>query len=150
MSTVRRIIEAKGHKVYSTVADASVFDAVQEMCGRRVGALLVLEDDMPVGILSERDVMTRVILVCRDPGAIRVEEIMTPHLVCIDIDRPIGEAMGVMTECHCRHLPVVDDGEIVGIVSIGDLVSWLSQDQEYEIRILQEYIGGSHPMSVPG
>jgi CBS domain-containing protein len=145
MSTIRDILETKGSRVYATAPEATVHQAVDEMCRHRVGALLVLDEQTPVGIVSERDVMTRVVLRRLDPAVVRVAAVMTGRVVCIELDRSIGEAMAVMTERRCRHLPVVVDQKVVGVVSIGDLVRWASRDQDYEIRLLHEYLEGRYP-----
>ena len=145
MNTVREVLEAKGPVIHSTTPDATVLQAVREMCCAHVGALLVTARTAPVGIVSERDVMTRVVLEQRDPATTRVNDIMTREVVCIDIDRPIQEAMALMSERGCRHLPAVVDGRVVGVVSIGDLVRSMSRDQEYELQELHEYIAGRYP-----
>ncbi len=146
MHTVGDILDEKGRNVLTTASDATVLAAVDAMCGAHVGALLVCEGDRPVGIISERDVMARVILARRDPATTRVVEVMTSEVVCIDADAKAHEAMAVMTERRCRHLPVVAGGRVAGMVSIGDLVRWASREHEYEIRMLTEYVGGAYPL----
>jgi CBS domain-containing protein len=145
MKTVGEILETKGRDVYSTSGEATVLQAVDEMCRVHVGALLVREQKVPVGVFSERDVMTRVILRRRDPAKTPVADVMTRNVVCIDVDRSIEEAMAIMTEQRCRHLPVVIDEKVVGLVSIGDLVRWVTRDQEYELRMLYDYVEGRYP-----
>lgn len=142
MSTIREILEIKGHTIHSIAPGATVLDAVDEMCRTHVGALLVTAGGEPLGIISERDLMTRVILARRDPGSTTVAEAMTKQIACIGLEGSVEEAMAVMTERRCRHLPVVVDCKVVGIVSIGDLVRWTSRDQEHEIRMLHEYVAG--------
>ena len=146
MSTLGPILEAKGHDIYATNVTATVDEAVSEMCRVKVGALLVLDEHRrPVGILSERDLLTRVLLAHEDPHTTIVSNVMTRDLTCIELDRTITEAMALMTNMHCRHLPVVVGGDVVGIVSIGDLVRRVSVEQEYEIRALHEYVEGQYP-----
>ncbi|WP_437276544.1 CBS domain-containing protein [Sorangium sp. So ce375] len=142
MDNIGEILNRKGRNVYTIPPDATVFEAVQSMCMRRVGALLVSIDGSPSGIISERDVMARVILARRDPAETPVAEVMTCEVVCVEPSTPARQAMAVMTERRCRHLPVVQDGRVVGMISIGDLVHWISREQEFEIRMLTEYVQG--------
>ena len=145
MITVSEVLKAKGHQVHSTQPDTTILHAVDAMCRAHVGALLVVERSMPVGIISERDVMTRVILARCDPAKTKVGDVMTTDIVCIGVDCSIEEAMAVMTERRCRHLPAVVDGRVVGIISIGDLVRMASKSHEYEIQLLHEYLAGRYP-----
>ncbi len=145
MSSVREVLEAKGRTVYSTRPDATVSDAIVEMCRVKVGALLVLEEELPVGIISERDLMIRVLLKRLDPEDTKVEAVMTRKVVCIPLDAAVEEAMAIMTNRRCRHLPVVVDKKVVGMLSIGDLVRWASRNQEFEIRMLHDYVEGRYP-----
>jgi CBS domain-containing protein len=144
METVGDILDDKGRQVHFITPQATVFEAVEMMCARRVGALLVATTSATYGIISERDVMTRVILERRDPATTRVEQVMTAAVACVRPDTPAREAMAIMTERRCRHLPVVTDGGIVGLVSIGDLVRAASQEQEFQIRMLTEYVHGGY------
>jgi CBS domain-containing protein len=145
MNSVRCVLETKGYAVHTTAPMSTAIAAVDEMCKRHIGALLVMDGASPVGILSERDLLTRVLLTRKDPATVRVAEIMTTNIVCVDLECSIEDAMSVMTEHRCRHLPVVEDGKVVGVVSIGDLVRCVSQDQEFEIRALHEYVEGRYP-----
>jgi CBS domain-containing protein len=145
MNTIRHVLETKGYEVHSTTPTTVVLKAVDEMCRRHVGALLVLDGRAPVGVVSERDLLTRILLKRRDPAVTLVRDVMTTGIVCVELDSTIEEAMGIMTHHRCRHLPVVEHGTVVGIVSIGDLVRWASQDQQYEIRMLHEYVEGRYP-----
>src|SRR5262245_27292122 len=145
MDTVGTIVAEKGRRVFTTTPDATVLQAVQEMCERRVGALLVLRDELPVGMFSERDVMVRVILAQRDPATTLVGEVMTQDVVVIGPDTEVGEAMAIMTDRRCRHLPVVQAGHVVGLVSIGDVVRCVSRNQEFEILALKDYVTGKYP-----
>lgn len=145
METLRPILESKGTAVHRAKPGDTVLAAVDEMCRLHVGALLVMEDEVAVGMLSERDLLTRVLLERKDPAATTAREVMTSEIVCVDLDTSPNEAMRVMTERRCRHLPVVTDGKIAGVVSIGDLVRWASRNQEYEIRMLHEFVEGRYP-----
>ena len=145
MDTIRMILKEKGTEVHSVVPQATVLQAVQTMCARKVGAVLVCADGQPIGIFTERDVMTRVILAGRDPAATRVEAVMTREVVCVDPDTRAEEAMAIITDRRCRHLPVVDGGSLAGMVSIGDLVRWTHRTKEFHIRMLTDYICGKYP-----
>ena len=141
-TSVQEILDRKGANVQRVRPEVTVLRAVEEMAERHIGAVLVSDGDSVVGILSERDVMTRVVLLGRDPAATLVEEVMTRAVVAIEPTTTHGEAMAIMTERRCRHLPVVHDGRVVGMVTIGDLVRHASREQEFEIRMLTDYIRG--------
>jgi CBS domain-containing protein len=146
METLHAVLEAKEQGgVCRASVDDTVLAAVDEMSRYRVGALLVVESDMPIGIISERDLLTRVLLERRDPATTIVRDVMTTEVACISIEASPGEAMRIMTEHRCRHLPVIVDAKIVAMLSIGDVVRWLSRNQEYEIRMLREYVTGTYP-----
>ncbi len=145
MDTVGHILKDKGNIVHTASPKDSVLHAVETMCGKKVGSLLVSEAGRPVGIITERDLMIDVVLARRDPAATRVEEVMATDVVCVDLSTPAAEAMAIMTERRCRHLPVLEGSEIVGIVSIGDLVRWVSRNHEFEIRMLTDFIHGKYP-----
>jgi CBS domain-containing protein len=115
------------------------------MCAARVGALLVCAEGQPVGIFTERDLMTRVILAGRDPAKTLVTDVMSRDLVYIEPSTRVPEAMAVMTAKRCRHLPVMSEGRLVGMISIGDLVRDLSRDQEFDLHRLTDYIAGKYP-----
>ena len=139
---IEDLLDDKGHEIHSIGPDATVLDAVDMMCERRIGALLVATTQATLGILSERDVLKRVILEGREPDQTCVEDVMTRAVACVHDTTPVGDAMAIMTERRCRHLPVVAHGAVVGIVSIGDIVRWLSREQETEIRMLTGYVRG--------
>jgi len=144
MDTIEDILDDKGYEVHAIEPQATVLRAVELMCARRVGALLVATTQATLGIISERDVLTRVILEKRDPAGTRVDQVMTHAVACVRPSTKAREAMAVMTERRCRHLPVVTDGAVIGMVSIGDLVRWVSREQEIEIRMLTEYVHGGY------
>lgn len=146
MHTIADILEIKGKAIYTTPSSTLVLQAVEEMCRHHVGALPVVDDDDRIaGILSERDVMTRVVLERRDPAATRVADVMTRSVICIDLDESVGVAMRIMTERRCRHLPVVRTHRLLGLVSIGDLVRCVTGDDQRELQQLHEYIEGRYP-----
>jgi CBS domain-containing protein len=144
MHTIRDVIESKGDKggtVYSIAAECTVQEAVARMCGAKVGALLVLSSDgRRVGIVSERDLLVRVLLAKRAPDVATVGDVMTRNVISVDVDCEIDRAMALMTYARCRHLPVLEDGELVGLVSIGDLVRAVSSDRDHELEVIREYV----------
>lgn len=123
-----------------------VFDAIQEMADKNVGALLVLENDQLVGIITERDYTRKVILKHRSSKETPVREIMDAQLECAAPGDSVDECLRIMTEKRIRHLPVMDNGELVGIVSIGDLVKWIISAQRAVVEHLESYIFGAHPL----
>ena len=141
-STLAEILEEKGRGLFVIGADASVFEAVQEMVARNVGSLLVTDKGEIVGIVTERDYLRRVALDGRTDRATAVRAIMSSPLVTVTPETTIEEGMALMTERRIRHLPVVAHGEFVGLVSIGDLVKFTSQRQSSEIEQLTHYITG--------
>ena len=145
MDTVGLILNNKPRTVHQLPPSATVMAAVEAMCAARIGSILVVEEQRPVGIFTERDVMTRVILARRNPETTRLEEVMTKEVACISRDTTTAAAMALMTERRVRHLPVVHQEVVVGLVSIGDLVRQQSSQQSYEIRMLTNYIMGSYP-----
>ncbi|MGE3077040.1 MAG: CBS domain-containing protein [Dehalococcoidia bacterium] len=140
---VSSVLAEKGRQVYTVERGATVAEAVREMNEKGVGALLVIDGRKPVGIFTERDVLRRVVDADQDPALIRVAEVMTRQLVTITPETRLEEAMSVMTELRHRHLPVLDGGDVVGMVSIGDLMRWITLNQEQYIRQMQEYITGA-------
>jgi IMP dehydrogenase len=140
---VSDILEGKGRQVLAIEGAATVYDAIVKMVEGNVGALLVNEDGRLAGIVTERDYLRRVTLEGRDERTTPVREIMTSELVYVGPDASIDECMAVMTERRIRHLPVLtDDREVLGIVSIGDVVKFQSKEQSVQIRFLTEYISG--------
>lgn len=137
---IQNMLDKKGHEVYSIQADQTVYEAITEMDAQNVGALIVKEGDEVVGIITERDYMRKVILRERSSKETAVETIMTRNLVSITPDQTIKDAMTLITEKRCRHLPVFKDGQLAGILSIGDLVKAIIASQEFEIQVLHDYI----------
>jgi len=143
--TVQVVLQKKGTQVHSISQGASILEAVDKMCSLKVGALLVVEANKPIGIISERDLMNRVVLNRKDPASLRVAEIMSSNLVTITPEEKMSAAMSLMTEKRIRHLPVVDSsGNLKGMVSIGDLVRTITSAQEEFINMLEDYITGKH------
>jgi len=143
--TLKEIIEMKGAHVHSVSPKASVLDAVRQMNEERIGCLLVKEDDAVVGIFTERDVLTRVVDSGLDPAGTRVSEVMTTDPVSVRSTLTVPEAMAVVTERRCRHLPVIEEGRLIGMVSIGDLTRWAVRGQAIHIQHLVDYITGKYP-----
>ena len=142
MKVVRDILKVKGSDVWCVAPDATVFDALQRMAEKEVGALVVTEADKVVGLISERDYARKVILHGRASPTTLVKEIMTSSVVYIRLDQPIDECMALMTAKRVRHLPVIEDDKLVGLISIGDLVKSIIADQQFIIEQLERYIKG--------
>jgi len=140
MKKVRDILNVKGHDVWSVAPDASVYDALQLMADKGIGALLVIEGGKLKGIISERDYARKVILLSRASKTTEVQEIMTSRVVYAQPEQNIEECMAIMTEKRIRHLPVMDEERLVGIVSIGDLVKSIIDEQKFIIEQLERYI----------
>jgi signal-transduction protein with cAMP-binding, CBS, and nucleotidyltransferase domain len=143
MKLVKHLLDAKGRKVISISADASVFDAIRMMADESIGSLVVLdENDGLVGIVTERDYARKVIVKGRSSRDTRVAEIMTADVLTTGCDNTVNSCMEIMTEKKLRHLPVVEDGRVIAMVSIGDLVQAIIADQQEEIEHLEHYISG--------
>ncbi len=142
MQTIKQVLAKKGSEVFSTSPSVAVIEAVKVMAEKKVGALLVLEDGKLKGIISEQDYTRKVILTCLDADRMLVEDIMTRQIVVTRPDQSIQEVMAIMTDKRIRHLPVMVDGELVGLVSIGDLVKEVISEQQFMITQLVHYIQG--------
>jgi CBS domain-containing protein len=142
MKTVERLLEAKGYDIWSITPDASVYEAVELMADKVIGALLVLELGKLVGIISERDFTRKVILKERAPKDTLVREIMTPDVITVHPNQTVEECMALVTARRIRHLPVLAGDQLMGIVSIGDLVKGIISEQEFMIQQLENYIKG--------
>ncbi|MDX1643300.1 MAG: CBS domain-containing protein [Thermoanaerobaculia bacterium] len=142
MKTVAQILADKGSQVWSLDAGATVYEALELMAEKNVGAVLVIEDEKPIGILSERDYARKVVLRERVSRDTVVTEIMTPDPVCVAPDQDIEACMAIMTAKRFRHLPVVEEGRLIGIISIGDVVKSIISEREYLIQQLESYITG--------
>jgi CBS domain-containing protein len=142
--SVARILRHKGSEVYSIAPDASVYDALGKLADKDIGALVVMDGTTLVGVLSERDYVRKVYIKGRSSKDTTVREIMSPS-ISVDLATTVDECMRTMTDSRCRHLPVVDDGAVVGVVSIGDLVNWIITAQDVTIHQLEDYIAGKYP-----
>jgi len=142
MKTVRDILQGKGRDVWSVGPEATVLEALQRMAEKEIGALAVMDGARLVGIISERDYARKVFLLGRSSPTTLVKEIMTSHVVHTHLDQPIEECMAVMTDKRIRHLPVIEAGNLVGIISIGDLVKAIIADQKFIIEQLERFITG--------
>jgi len=142
VDTIGQLLDRKGHEVWSIGPDASVYEGVEMMAEKGVGALLVLEGKRLVGIISERDYARKVVLKDRSSRETRIAEIMTTQLVHGTPHQSVQEGLSVMTEKRIRHLPIMNGVELVGIVSIGDLVKEIIAEQQQMISQLEQYISG--------
>ena len=139
---VRDLLSKKGNAIFQVAPDDSVRTAIEQRAERGVGALLVMEGDRLKGIVSERDYARQVILKGRNSRDARVSEIMSSKVVCVDGDRSIEECMALMTGRRIRHLPVVQDDRVIGVISIGDVVSAAIAERDFHIQQLESYISG--------
>ncbi len=142
MRTVQQLIDEKGHDILSIGPDDSVFDAIQKMAKANIGALMVIEGDRPVGIFTERDYARNVILQGKSSPTTPVRDIMTARVVYARPEQTVEQCMAVMTEKHIRHLPVLRDEKLIGMISIGDLVKSIIADQKFTIEQLEQFIHG--------
>ena len=142
MKTVMQLLQTKGQNVWSITPDAWVIDALKLMAEKRVGALLVLEAGQVVGIISERDYARKVSLLGKSSKTTPVREIMTPKVVYVRPEQTIEDCMALMTDKRIRHLPVLADDQLIGVISIGDVVKAVISEQEFIIAQLENYITG--------
>jgi CBS domain-containing protein len=147
MRTIKQLLEtkSKGRNVFSIAPGALVYDALKLMAEKDVGALVVMEGGRLAGIISERDYARKVILKGRSSKETRVAEIMSSPVITVSPKDSVDDCMALMTEKRVRHLPVVEDDRVVGVLSIGDLVKWIIFDQAETIDHLQGYISGKYP-----
>jgi CBS domain-containing protein len=142
---IELIIKDKGSQVHTIAADATVYEALRIMAEKEIGALVVMDGEKLAGMFSERDYARKVALAGRSSKQMRVREIMSSKVVTVRLASTVDECMQHMTDNRCRHLPIVEAGRVVGIVSIGDLVNSIIQTQERTIHELENYISGDYP-----
>ena len=144
MATVRTLLEKKNAPVAQVGKAQSVLEAARMMKDRHIGCLVVTEEDRVIGIFTERDILMRVVAEGREPARTTVGEIMTSPVTCCHPDTTLEECIAVITEKRHRHLPVVEDGRLCGIISSGDLLAQQVRNHETTITYLQEYLHGGH------
>ena len=140
MRRIEQILDTKGHDIWSIEQDASVFEAIELMAKKEVGALLVTKSGNPVGMISERDYARQVILKGLSSKETLIRDIMATRVIYAHLDATVEECMALMTENHIRHLPVIDEEYLLGMISIGDLVKALIAEQQITIEQLERYI----------
>ena len=142
MKLVKHLLDNKGGAIISIAEDASVLDAITLMADHAVGSLLVMDGEVLKGIVTERDYARKVIVKGRSSSTTRVGEIMTSKVLTATVRQTVTDCMTIMTERKIRHLPIVDDGQVIGMISIGDLVQAIIAHQKEEIQHLEQYISG--------
>ena len=142
MTTVRQLLGAKGHSVYTIGPDATVYEALQEMATRDVGALVVTEDGEVVGLVSERDYARKLVLMGKISRETPVRDIMSDQVICVGSQQTVDGCMALMSNKRVRHLPVLENGQLAGIISIGDVVQAIIKGHQSTIEELEHYITG--------
>ena len=140
MASIKQVLQGKGHEICSIGPEASVYDAIAKMAQEDVGALVVLEDDSLVGVLSERDYARKVVLQGRSSRDTKIKDIMTTRVAFARPEQSVEDCMAMMTEKRIRHLPVMDGDNLLGVISIGDLVKSIIEEQQHVIEQLEQYI----------
>jgi CBS domain-containing protein len=143
--SIELILKRKGSQVHAIAADATVYEALEQLADKDIGALVVLNGTELAGVFSERDYVRKVILKGRSSKEMQVHEIMSSPAVTVDRKTTVDDCMHLMTSKRFRHLPVVEAGTVVGVVSIGDLVNWIISVQDHTIHELEDYITGKYP-----
>jgi len=139
------LLEHKGSTVYTVSPNITIAEAVQEMNRHRVGSVIVMDGGQLAGIFTERDVLTRVVAMDLDPKQHAVAEVMTRKVLSVSLETTIDEAIEIFTKNRCRHLPVVVDGRVAGLISIGDTSRWMAEAHRHEAEQLKQYIAGGYP-----
>ncbi|RLB61398.1 MAG: histidine kinase [Deltaproteobacteria bacterium] len=143
MDTVEQVLDAKGRDAYSVSPGASVFEALELMAEKNVGALLVLDAGKLVGIFSERDYARKVALEGKVSKTTKVRDIMSSKVLCVELKHTMPQCLALMTDKHLRHLPVWEGGKVLGVISIGDAVGSIISEQEFMLGQLERYISGT-------
>jgi signal-transduction protein with cAMP-binding, CBS, and nucleotidyltransferase domain len=148
---VRELLEKKGNQVIASIGcHDSVLEAAKLMNEKRIGAVVVVEDDNVVGIFSERDVLRRVVAELRDPAATEVCDVMTSPCIIVHPDENLDDCQSIITQKRIRHLPVVDDGQLIGMITPGDIMAQNHRDHKVEIEYLHSYIYGARSVMGAG
>ena len=142
MSTVRNLLQKKGNAVFSVTPDSSVYDALEYLEEKNLGCLVVLENETLIGVFTERDYARKVILKGRSSKETFIRDIMSSKPIFVDCDTSIDDCMELMTDKFIRHLPVLENGKMVGLVSIGDIVKYIIDEKNFIIENLEHYITG--------
>lgn len=140
MQTINQLLDGKGHDIWSVTPQSPVIDAIAMMAEKGVGALMVMDGERLAGVISERDYARKVILQGRSSRDTPVADIMTSDVISVSVHDTVDHCLGVMTDHKIRHLPVMDEGKLVGVLSIGDLVKAIIDDQRHQIESLEQYI----------
>jgi len=140
MKKINLILEKKGRQVFSVIAATSVFDALQVMMEKNISALLIMENEELLGIFTERDYARKLILQGKSSKETKISEIMTPNLLTLTSNSTIDQCMEIMTDKKIRHLPVLENNYVIGMISIGDVVKFIIEDQKQTIEQLESYI----------
>jgi CBS domain-containing protein len=144
LESIKQILDRKGHGVLCITSDATIYEALKMMAGNNVGALVVMEDGHVVGMFSERDYARELEFCSHSCLTIKVRDVMSKDIYFVKPETLVDEAMAIVTETRCRHLPVMDGEEMVGMVSIGDLVKASIDKKDFVIKQLEKYIKGEH------
>lgn len=140
MSTVKQLLEFKGHDIISIDPDRTVYEAIEILAARQIGALLVIENGKLVGLISERDYARKVILKGKSSKDTRIRDVMTREIICVKPEMSVEESMALMTEKRVRHLPVMANDALIGIIAIGDAVRQIISERDFTIQQLEQYI----------
>jgi CBS domain-containing protein len=142
MGKVRNIVKSKGSAVYSVGPDVTVYEAIELMCAKNIGGLIITEKDKPVGIFTERDYARKLILKGKSSKDTKIRDLMTTKLITVSPEDSVEACMQLMTDKHIRHLPVIENDQLVAVISIGDVVRFLLKEQQDIIDYLEHYIAG--------